>query len=61
MPKTQNFEFYYLLTTLAETLPRSIHVYMNFGEQIWCGPWDEMSFETFTPIWSHINENEKQI
>ncbi len=34
-------------------------VYMNFGEQIWCVLSEEMSFETFTPIWSHINEKKK--
>ncbi len=34
---------------------------MNFREQIWCVVSEEMSFETFTPIWSHVNENEKKI
>ncbi len=33
---------------------------MNFGEQIWCVLSEEMSFETFTPIWFHVNENEKK-
>ncbi len=32
---------------------------MNFREQIWCVVSEEMSFETFTPIWSYVNENEK--
>ncbi len=32
---------------------------MNFMEQIWCVGSEEMSFETFTPIWSHVDENEK--
>ena len=29
----------------------------HFG-QIWCAFWAEM-FETFTPMWSHVNEQEK--
>ncbi len=33
---------------------------MNFGEQI-CVPSDEISFETCTPIWSHVSENENKI
>ncbi len=33
---------------------------MNFWEQIWCVLSDEMSFETFTPIWSHVSENLKK-
>ena len=32
---------------------------MNFEEQIWCILSQAMSFETFTPIESHINEDEK--
>ena len=32
---------------------------MNFREQIWCVISEEMAFETFTPIWYHISENEK--
>ncbi len=32
---------------------------MNFGEEIWCVLSEEMSFVTFTPIWSRVNENEK--
>ena len=31
---------------------------MNSGEHIWCVISDEMSFETFIQIWSHVNENE---
>ena len=34
---------------------------MNLGEQIWCVLSEETSFETFTPIWSHVNENETKI
>ncbi len=34
---------------------------MNFGEQIWCALSEEMSFETFIPIWSNVNENEKHL
>ncbi len=34
---------------------------MIFREQIWCVLSEEMSFETFTPIWSHVSENEKKI
>ncbi len=33
---------------------------MNLWEQIWCVLSEEMSFETFTPIWSHVNRNEKK-
>ena len=33
---------------------------MNFREQIWCVVSQEMSFETFTSIRSHVNENEKK-
>ncbi len=33
---------------------------MNFREQIWCDVSEEMSFETVTPIWPHVNENEKK-
>ena len=31
---------------------------MNFEEKIWCVLSEEMSFETFFPIWSLVNENE---
>ncbi len=31
---------------------------MNSGEQIWCVLL-KMSFETFTPMWSHVNEKGK--
>ncbi len=41
--------------TSVETLSRSIH---DFLEQIWLMLWEKMSFETFTPIWSHVNEND---
>ncbi len=34
---------------------------MNFREQIWCVVSEEMSFETFTPIWFHVNGNEKKL
>ena len=34
---------------------------MNFAEQIWCVLSEEMSFETFTPIWSHVNEKETKM
>ncbi len=34
---------------------------MNFGDQIWCDLSEEMSFETFAPIWSHVSENEKYL
>ncbi len=34
---------------------------MNFREQIWCVVSEEMSSETFTPIWSHANENEEKL
>ena len=33
---------------------------MNFREQIWCVVSEEMSFETITPLWSHVNESEKK-
>ncbi len=31
-------------------------VYVNFGEGISC-VLSEMSFEAFTPVWPHVNEN----
>ena len=36
---------------------------MNFREQIWCAVSEEMLFETFTPLWSHVkkNNNKKKI
>ncbi len=36
-------------------------IYMNFEEQIWCILPEEIYFKNFTPIWSHCNENEKQM
>ncbi len=33
---------------------------MNFREQIWCVVSQEMSFETFTSIRSHVTETEKK-
>ena len=32
---------------------------MNFGGAKWCVLSEKMSFETFTPIWSHVNKSEK--
>ncbi len=34
---------------------------MNFGEQICRVLSDKISFEVFSPIWSHVNENEKNL
>ena len=52
------YNFIQLCTTLVETLP--IGVGMNFGEQICCALSEEVSLEFFfSPIWSHVNENEK--
>ena len=34
---------------------------MNLGVQIWCVLAEEMSFENFTALWSHVNENEKKM
>ncbi len=51
--KLKNSNFTILLTTLVDT---SQVVYMNLGEEIVS---QEASFETFTPIWSDSNENEK--
>ncbi len=31
---------------------------MNLWEGIWC--LEDMSFDAFAPIWSHVNVNEKQ-
>ena len=44
-------------TTLVETLPRSMQ---EFLEQICCALSDKMSFELFSPIWSHVNEKKKK-
>ncbi len=32
---------------------------MHFGEQVWRGHSEEMSFETVNSKWSHVNLNEK--
>ncbi len=34
---------------------------MNFWEQIYCALSEEMSFEVLSPIWSYVNENEKNL
>ncbi len=34
---------------------------MIFWEQICCALSDKMSFEVFSPIWSHVNENENNL
>ena len=33
---------------------------MNFGEQICCIFSDKISFEFLSPMWHHVNENEKK-
>ena len=49
------------VTILLKTFWRpSPGVYMNLGEQIWCVLSEEISFVTFAPIWSHVNETEKK-
>ncbi len=44
-------------TTVVETLLSSMHVYW---EWIWCVLSEEMAFETFTPIWFHVNKKRKE-
>ena len=34
---------------------------MNFGDQIWCVLSVEISFETFTLVWFHVNEKENNL
>ena len=34
---------------------------MDFWVQICCVLSDKLSFEVFSPMWSHVNENEKKI
>ena len=46
----------HLYTTLVETLLRSMP---EFVEQICCMLSDKMSFEVFSPIWPHVNENKQ--
>ena len=58
MPEIYNWNFTILLANLVDTLPRSRH---EFGEQIWCILSKEISFENSTPIWSHANENGKNM
>ena len=38
-----------------------VGVCVNIGEQICCVLSEEMSFEVFSPIWSHVNKNKKKI
>ncbi len=54
--KVQKFKisnFTILLTTLVETLPRSVHEFLWSKSAVL---WEEMLFETFAPIWSHVND-----
>ncbi len=59
MPKIQNLKFYTSFNTFGRDTPTPPQRVMNFGEQIGCILWEEMSFETLTPIWSHVNEKKK--
>ncbi len=34
---------------------------MNFREKIWCVLSEGMLFETVTPIWSMLDQNEKKM
>ncbi len=56
MPKFQISLFFEQLT-LVET---SQGVSINFVEQICCVLSEDMSFETFTPIWSHEKMKKKK-
>ncbi len=56
--KIQYFKFYYSFNNFGRLFPGAS---MNFGEQIWCILSEEMSFKTFTPIWSHVSEMKKKI
>ena len=42
---------------MLETLPRSMH---DFWEQLCCALSERISFEVFSPIWSHVNETKKK-
>ncbi len=52
-PKIWNFAILY--TTLVEILPRSMQ---EFLELICYVNSEEMSFEVFSSIWPHVNENQ---
>ena len=58
MPKNQNLKFHLSFNNFGRDPPPG--VYMNFGEQIWCVLSEEMSFQIFSPIWFHVNENKKK-
>ncbi len=60
MAKIQKFKFHNSFNNLGRHLPRSIHV-LTFREQIWRILSEVMSFETFTPVWFRVKENEKKI
>ncbi len=55
MSKVQNLNFHISFTPLVETLPMCMHEYCGVNAYYK----RRMSFETFTPMWSHVNENEK--
>ncbi len=55
--KSKIGNFTILYTTLVDILHMSMH---EFWGQICCVLSDKMSFEDFSPIWSHVNENEKK-
>ncbi len=58
-PKFKIAFFTILLTTLVETLPMSIHEFwVSIVRYILS---EEMPFETFNPVWSHVNENETNL
>ncbi len=56
--KSKIWNFTNLYTTLIENLPRSMHEFLGV---IMLWNFEEMSFEVFSPIWSHVNENETKI
>ena len=57
LSKIQSFKFYYPFNNFGRDSPQE---YINLEEQIWCVLSEEMSFKTFTPIWSYVNEKKWQ-
>ncbi len=58
MPKIQKFKFRNSFNKFGRDPPQG-YTWIWGANQVHTS--EEMSFETLTPIWSHINENEKKI
>ena len=58
LPKIQTIKFHYSFNNFIRG-PLQVYTWI-LGSKSDCVVSEEMSFETFTPIWSHVNENEKK-